>query len=112
MTEKKDEERKHAPLYDLARRVMLASIGAAVVAQDELENFVDRLVERGEIAEKDARKLMREMADRREKMDKERRQNEQRDEPAAATKADVDTLMSKIAELSRQIEELKKERAK
>jgi hypothetical protein len=42
---------------ELSRKVLLAGVGAAVLAQDEISDFVDRLVERGEIAEQDARNL-------------------------------------------------------
>ncbi|MCC6188241.1 MAG: hypothetical protein IT318_04375, partial [Anaerolineales bacterium] len=46
-------------LFEMARKVVLAAVGAAALAQDEAVDFVNRLVERGEIAEKDARKLIR-----------------------------------------------------
>ena len=42
---------EQSPFFDAARRVMLASIGAIALAQDEIEEFINRLVERGEIAE-------------------------------------------------------------
>ncbi len=45
--------------------MLLATIGAAAIAQDEIEALVDRLVERGEIAEKDGKKLVREVMDKR-----------------------------------------------
>jgi len=52
-------------LFQTARKVLLASVGAMALAQDEIEEFVNRLVERGEIAETDGRKLMQEIKERR-----------------------------------------------
>jgi len=97
--------------YEISRKVLLAAIGAAAIAQDEIEGFVSRLVERGEMAEKDARKLVQEVLDRREKLEKERRASrEQSRAGAAATRADVEALSARIAELNKKIEELKKEK--
>jgi polyhydroxyalkanoate synthesis regulator phasin len=104
-----DEKKNRGPLYDATRMVLMAAVGAASLAQDELNGFVDRLVERGEMAENDARKLVREVLDRRDKAEQERKQKARKSagEPAA-TKADVEALTARIAELTRQIEELKK----
>lgn len=101
-------ERISDSVYDLSRKVLLAAVGAAAIAQDELDGFVTRLAERGEIAEKDARSLMKEVIERRDKVLRERRSEFERRHPTGATKADVDALTAKIAELSKQIEELKK----
>lgn len=112
MTEKQDKEstRTKGTLFDATRMVMLAAVGAASLAQDEMMSYLDRLVERGEMAESDARKLVREIMDRREKMDRERKQQDEKKQSAstAATKADVEALTARIAELTRQIEEMKK----
>ncbi|HEX7974587.1 MAG TPA: phasin family protein [Anaerolineales bacterium] len=106
------EERNQ--LLDAARKVLLAGIGAVALAQDEIEDFVDKLVERGEIAEKDGRKLVREVMDRRKK-DAEKaedqvskRVEEILDRMSVPTKADIDALGEKIAHLSKKVEELKK----
>ena len=104
----KKEETVRESVYDLSRKVLLAAVGAAAIAQDEIDGFVNRLAERGELAEKDARGLMKEILERREKVMAERRAGFSRHHPAAATRADVDALTAKIAELSKQIEELKK----
>ncbi len=42
-------EERHNPLVEAARKVLLASIGAVALAQEEVEDFVHKLVERGEI---------------------------------------------------------------
>jgi polyhydroxyalkanoate synthesis regulator phasin len=110
--EEKTEESKEGTVsgsvYDLSRKVLLAAVGAAAIAQDEIDGFVSRLSERGEIAEKEARGLLKEISDRRDKVLRERRSEFDRHHPTTATKADVDALTAKIAELSKQIEELKK----
>ena len=41
------------------RRVLMAGVGAVALAQEEIDEFVGKLVERGEIAEKDGRKTSR-----------------------------------------------------
>jgi poly(hydroxyalkanoate) granule-associated protein len=101
------------PLFDAARRVVLAAVGAVALASDEAENFVTKLVERGEIAEKDARKLMKEVAERTAKQIKpaekqlEKRLEEVRSTLDVPTKADIDRLSDKIAELTAKVEALK-----
>jgi len=112
--EETNGKEEHRPLLDAARKVLLAGIGAVALAQDEIEDFVNRLVERGEIAEKDGRKLVREVMDRRKK-EAEKAEDEvsSRVEEVLArmnvpTKADIDALGEKIATLSKKVDELKK----
>jgi poly(hydroxyalkanoate) granule-associated protein len=107
-----EEVRK--PLLDVARKVLLAGIGAVALAQDEIEDFVERLVERGEIAEKDGRKLIREVMDKRKK-DAEKAEDEVSkrveeilDRMNVPTKADIEALGEKITSLSKKVDELKK----
>lgn len=95
--------------YETSRKILLAAFGAAAIAQDELESFVNRLVERGEIAEKDARSLLKEIMERREKLGQDRKANREREQRTVATKADIETLSARVAELTRQLEELKKQ---
>jgi polyhydroxyalkanoate synthesis regulator phasin len=65
---KPEEEAKVSPLLASLRKVVLASIGAAAIAQEEAEDLINRLVERGEIAREEGRKLTQDMmAKRREK---------------------------------------------
>ncbi len=109
------EEMERNPLFDAARRVLLASMGAMALAQEEMEDFVNRLVERGEIAEKDGKKLIREMMEKRKKeaakaedeMDK--RMKEILDRMNVPTKSDIEALSAKISALTKKVEELKKE---
>ena len=112
--DKKEEKEERAPLFEAARKVLLASVGAIALAQDETEDFIRRLVERGEIAEKDGRKLIREMRDRRKK-DREKVEDEvgKRVEEVlkrmkVPTKSDVESLNKKITDLSKKLDELKK----
>lgn len=103
---------------DLLHRVLLASIGAVALAQEEIEDFVNRLIERGEIAEKDGKKLVTDVMDNRKKQAKKSAQkaedevNKQVEQILerlnVPSKADIDTLTEKIAALSKKVDELKK----
>ena len=108
-------EEVHGPLYEALRRVLMASIGAIALAQDEIEDFVEKLVERGEIAEKDGKKLVREVIDKRKKdvSKAENELNKRIDEVVermdVPTKADIDALGDQINELSNKVDTLAKE---
>ncbi len=107
-------EEERSPLYEAARKVLMAGIGAVALAQDEVENFISKLVERGELAEKDARKLLDEVASKRkETAQKAESQVEKRLEDILSrmnvpTKSDIQALSEKIAALTAKVEELKK----
>jgi len=107
-------EEERSPLYEAARKVLMAGIGAVALAQDEVENFINKLVERGELAEKDARKLLDEVANKRkETTQKAESQMEKRLEDILSrmnvpTKSDIQALSEKIAALTAKVEELKK----
>ncbi|MGC9332986.1 MAG: phasin family protein, partial [Anaerolineae bacterium] len=58
-------EEERVSLLEATRKVLLASMGAVALAQDELESFVNKLVDRGEIAERDGKKLVRDMMEKR-----------------------------------------------
>lgn len=114
-TEKgKSGKKERSPLYDASRRVVLAAIGAAAIAQEEVEEFVDRLVERGEIAEKDGKKLMREvMEKRKERFAGVEDELGQRVQDTLArlnvpTKKDIDNLAEKLADLANKVDEIGK----
>ena len=71
-------------MADLTRTVLMSSVGMAELALDEAKAFLDKLVERGAIAEKDARKLM---------IDLTRRSRDQADQALADTETQlIDTL--------------------
>jgi poly(hydroxyalkanoate) granule-associated protein len=108
------EEKELNPFFDAARKVLLAAIGAVALAQEEIEDFVNKLVDRGEIAEKDGKKLVRELMERRkkeaEKAEEELSKSVESvlDRMNVPSKADIDALSEKITALTKKIEELKK----
>ena len=110
-------EKKHqttGPMYEVSRRVLLAAIGAVSYAQDEMEDFIDRLVARGEIAEKEGRQLMREVMEKRAEKRKtiegevNKRLHDAVERLNVPSKKEIDELSAKVAELTRKVEELKK----
>jgi poly(hydroxyalkanoate) granule-associated protein len=106
------EERN--PFVEATRKVLLASIGAVAIAQEELEAFVNKLVERGEIAEQDGKKLVRDVMERRKKEAKkaedelEKRMEDILDRMNVPTKSDIEALSAKITALTKKVDELKK----
>lgn len=118
--EKVDEGRR--AFVETARKVLLASVGAVAVAQEELESFVNRLIERGEIAEKDGRKMLDDIRSRRgeaqekaeDQAKKAQSQVDKRIEDIlerlnVPTKSDIEKLSQKITRLSKKVDDLKKE---
>jgi len=111
--EDKVEAPERSPLLGSARKVLLAGIGAVALAQDQAEDFVNRLVARGEIAAADGKKLLREVAERRKKGAKkvegglDKRVEEVLDRMNIPTKAEIEALGDKISELATKIDELK-----
>lgn len=110
-----NSKEEHNPFVDAVRKVLLASIGAVALAQDEIEDFINRLIERGEIAEKDGKNLVHEVMDRRRKSAEHaedevtRRVESVLDRMSVPSKADIEALSEKIASLSEKIEHLKKD---
>jgi len=100
--------------FETHRRVLLATIGAAALVQDEIKSLVDRLVDRGETAKKDGKKLVREVMDERKsraaKVEEEISKHLESvlDRMNIPTKADMETLNQKITALSKKIDGLKK----
>jgi poly(hydroxyalkanoate) granule-associated protein len=114
-------------LVDGFRRIVLASIGAVAMSIDEAEVLVAKLVERGELAQKDGQKLLKDMQAR---VNNGRAQVQM---PAQVervgervtdrieqgveevlgrlnipSKRDIEDLSAKIAQLTARVEELKK----
>lgn len=98
------------------RRVLMAGIGAVALTQEQIEDFVGKLVERGEIADGDARKLVVDILERRKKTVQEgtKKAEGEFDKRIEAllsrmnipSKTEIDLLSSKIADLSRKVDEL------
>ena len=116
ITEEILEENGHNPMLEMARKVLLAGIGAMALTQEEIEKFVGKLVERGEIAEKDGRKLIKDVMERRRKKSAEVRSDtedevEKRMEEVLtrmniASKSDIDSLNRKITTLTKKLDDL------
>jgi poly(hydroxyalkanoate) granule-associated protein len=104
-------------LVEGLRRLLLASIGAVAMTRDEVEVFVSKLVERGELAQKDGEKLLKELRSRvregRPQVQKVGERVEQGVEEFLnrlniPSKRDIDDLSAKIAQLSARVDELRK----
>ncbi len=103
------------------RRVLMAGIGAVVLTQEQIEDFVSKLVERGEIADGDARKLVTDVLDRRKSIlqggtKKAEEEYEKRIEGLLSrmnipTKNEIDSLSDTIANLNDKVDELNRRRA-
>mgnify|MGYP005865760693 CR=1 FL=1 len=110
-----DRYQERGSFFEVSRKILLASIGAVALAQDEIEDFVNQLVERGEIAEKEGLKLLGEIRERRKKKirEMEARGLKQVEEILGRlnvpTKADIEMLHERIALLTKKVDELKKE---
>jgi polyhydroxyalkanoate synthesis regulator phasin len=101
--------------FDALHKVMLASIGAVALAQEEIEDFINKLVEKGEIAEKDGRKLVNDIMEKRKKSTEKaedeftKRVEEILDRMSVPTKADIEALGEKITALTKKVDDLKKD---
>jgi len=106
------------PVLEMTRKVLLAGIGAVALTQEELEKFVQKLVDRGEIAEKDGRRLINEMMERRRKKAEEvseeteeeldKRMEHMLHRMNIPTREDIAQLNRKITQLSKKVDELAK----
>jgi poly(hydroxyalkanoate) granule-associated protein len=108
-------------LVDGFRRIALASIGAVAMTIDEAEGLVNKLVDRGELAQKDGQKLLNQIQSRvsgsRPQVPLQVEQVGNRIEQGVeevlsrlnvASKRDIDDLSARIAQLTARIEEMKK----
>jgi poly(hydroxyalkanoate) granule-associated protein len=112
--EKESEEGERSRFHETMRRVLLAGMGAVALAQEEVEAFVAKLVERGELAEQDGKKLVRDVMEKRKKETKkaedqlDKRVEELLDRMNVPSKSDIEALSAKITALSKKVDELKK----
>jgi polyhydroxyalkanoate synthesis regulator phasin len=105
----KQEEEKVSPILAPLRKVMLASIGAVAIAQEEAEELINKLVERGEIAREEGRHLMQDMmAKRREKVEGrfDARVEGALEKMNVPTKADLKAVEKKLDELNKKLDKL------
>jgi poly(hydroxyalkanoate) granule-associated protein len=107
---------------ELLRKVVLAGVGAVAMSRDETEQLVAKLVERGELAQKDAEKLLRDV---RSRLRQSRPDVQEQAEKVTAraqqgmedflnrlnipSKRDIEDLSAKIAQLAARVEELRKQ---
>ena len=118
------EEGKDAgrSFVELLRKMLLAGVGAVAMSHDETEQFVNKLVERGELAQKDAEKLLRDVQSRlrqgrpdvQEQAEKMTTRAQQGMEDFLnrlniPSKRDIEDLSAKIAQLAARVEELRKQ---
>ncbi len=96
-------------LQEALHRMMLAAVGTVGLVQDEVEHFVNKAVERGEIAEKEARKTVREVTEKRKDAGKEvdKRFEDMLVKLNIPSKNDLTALNDKISELTKKVESLK-----
>ena len=102
-----------ANLYLMMRKVLLASLGGVALTADEASEMFARLVERGEIAESDAQKIVADLRDQGRKREEEATQTREEISKRAgiALEDSVETILNRlnvpnkaeIEELSRKI---------
>ncbi len=112
-------------VFEIVRKLMLAGIGAFALSREEAEAFLNRLVERGELAQKDAQKLFEEAMEsfRKTAMPQSDQVQTNLNNLAAQfetsfeqflnrlnipSKRDIDELSAKIAQLALRVEELRR----
>jgi poly(hydroxyalkanoate) granule-associated protein len=112
-------------VLEVVRKLMLAGFGALALSRDEAETFLNRLVERGELAQKDAQKLIEENVERFRKTSQQPGDELQSNIANIGasvensleqflnrlnipSKRDIDDLSAKIAQLAARVEELRR----
>lgn len=101
------------------RRVLMAAVGAVALTQEQIEDFVGKLVERGEIADGDARNLVSDVLEKRKRIlqDGTKKAEESFDKRVEGllsrmnipSKSEIDSLSDKIAELSDKVDQLNRD---
>ena len=114
MNQPTPEQNDHSTLFPSLRKMLLATLGLAALTQDEIEKFVNRMVERGEIAEQEGKKLMQEVVSK-HKSEWAKRDDEISKRVSAAfermkvpTKEDIHDLLKKIDDLNAKIDQMTK----
>ena len=107
---------EQSKVQEALHRVVLAALGTVGLVQDEVEHFVNKAVERGQMAEKEARKTVQDVSEKRKgaekQVDKGFKEMDKRFEEMLAklnipTKTDINALNEKIIDLTKKVEELK-----
>lgn len=111
---KEDDGKEEYSLHDMLRRMMLAGVGAISILHEELEHHLDKLVERGEISQKDREDMIAQMKERRQKFMHRRREYAQKhvtetlEHLDIPSRSDIDNLSQKITSLEKKIDKLNK----
>ena len=112
--EEEDVEPSETTWQALVQRVVLAGAGAVGLAQDEAEAFVRRLVQRGELGEKDGRSLLAEIHEQQRRFARlgplfllERQVEFVLHRLSVPTKTEIDELSAKIETLSQKVDQLR-----
>jgi poly(hydroxyalkanoate) granule-associated protein len=107
-------EKELNPFLEATRKVLLAGVGVVALAQEEAESFVHKLVERGELAEKEGRQLIKDLMERRKQVAEEVEDGDLdvRIERIlhrlnVPTKTDIDALGRQISALTQKVDELR-----
>jgi polyhydroxyalkanoate synthesis regulator phasin len=111
-------EEEQRTLLETAHKILLLCAGFFALAIEESEALLDRLAERGEIAEQDGRKLLREMKEKQKetasKAEKELYKNIESvtNRMSLASKDDITALNEQLNQISKQIDQLSKPKPK
>ncbi|MBP1465946.1 phasin family protein [Candidatus Chloroploca sp. M-50] len=123
--EQPEAEKPMVPIFDVVRRMIMAGFGAFALTRDEAEQFLNRLVERGEIAQKDAQHLIEETVGKFRQVAQtptvqvensvqnlstqmETGLEQMLNRMNIPSKRDIDELSAKIAQLAARVEELRR----
>jgi poly(hydroxyalkanoate) granule-associated protein len=110
-TEGSEKDREFLP-WVMWRKLFLVSIGTMALAQEEVENMVQTLVEQGELAEKEGRRLVKDLLKRQKKgIQRSQEKGEEYveevlDRLQVPTRHDIEALEAQIAELNAKIDAL------
>ena len=96
------------------RRMVLAGVGAVSLAKEEVQSFVEKAVERGEMAEKDGKSILKDLVAKQKKNVKEGatklehgldgRLERLLGRMRIATKGDIQNLTEKVEALASKVE--------
>ncbi|MFN8441958.1 MAG: phasin family protein [Caldilineaceae bacterium] len=115
-----------ANLFVTARRALLASLGAVALSLEEGNQFIDKLVERGEVAESDVYKMLNDLRVKGRAEEETARQSRKSMAEKASmafedsvevilnrlnvpSRSDIEELSHKITQLTEKIQTLKKQ---
>ncbi len=111
-----ETEKERGTVMDTVRAVLLASIGALALSKEELDKILARLVEKGELTQREAQKVIEEVLERQKKeastweqrlaSELEKRMESVLKRLNMPTRKDIEALEAQIEALSKKLEEL------